>query len=159
MQHRAWSPEAGQRVLDALAQDERLVLPAFQSLQHEFGYVHSDAVAMVARLVNVSVAEAYGVLTFYRDLRTSAPAAVIVSLCVAEACQASGSRALVALVESTLAPIGGRSADGSVDVVEVFCLGNCALGPAVLVNERLLGRVDAESLGRALAAASRGTRS
>lgn len=159
MQHRVWSPEQGQRVLTALADDDRLVLPAFQALQEAFGYVHPEAVALVADLVNVSVAEAYGVLTFYRDLRTSAPAGVTVALCVAEACQASGSRDLVAHVAAALAPIGGRSKDGAVEVIEVFCLGNCALGPAALVNERLLGRVDAASLGRAVAEAASGMHS
>lgn len=156
MERRPWSADEGSRVLDTLALEDRLVLPALQALQHEFGYVHPDAVAMVARLVNVSVAETYGVLTFYRELRTAEPAAVTVSVCVAEACQASGSRDLVAHVEATLAPIGRRTADGGVDVVEVFCLGNCALGPAVLVNDRLLGRVDATSLARAVAEASSG---
>ena len=153
--HPEWSLGAGQVVLDALPEHELLVLPALQALHHAFGFVPAEGVRLVASFINVSVAETHGVLSFYRELRTAAPAAVTVSLCTAEACQASGARALVDEVAKVLAPVGGRSADGEVEVVEVFCLGNCALGPAALVNERLLGRVVLASLSRAVDAARR----
>lgn len=148
-----WSPESGREVLAALPADDRLVLPALQALQSRFGYVPDEALALVAELANVSRAEVHGVLTFYHELRTEPPAPVVVSLCGAEACQAVGGRVLRAEVAGSLAPVGGRSADGAVDVVEVFCLGNCALGPAALVNDRLLGRVDLDRVNAAVASA------
>lgn len=151
--HPAWSADAGDQVLHALHEHDRLVLPALQALQAEFGYVAPDAVAQVAAFLNVSVAEVHGVLTFYHELRTAPPAEVTVALCSAEACQAVGSRELRAEVERSLAPVGGRSADGEVDVVEVFCLGNCVYGPAALVNERLVGRLDVDRLHGAVASA------
>jgi formate dehydrogenase subunit gamma len=151
--HPDWSPHAGQEVLDGLRPDDRLVLPALQALQHAFGYVAAEAVPMVAALVNVSVAEVHGVLTFYHDLRRTPPAPVTVQLCTAEACQANGSRALVADVEQSVAKLGGRTADGAVEVAEVFCLGNCAFGPAALVNGRLCGRLDLAALSRSIDAA------
>ena len=151
--HPDWSPHAGQEVLDALPEGDRLVLPALQAIQHAFGYVPDDAVPLVAALVNVSVAEVHGVLTFYHDLRRTPPAAVTVLLCTAEACQANGSRALVREVEGSLAKLGGRTEDGAVEVAEVFCLGNCAFGPAALVNGRLCGRLDLAALARSVDAA------
>ncbi len=154
--HATWSVEAGQQVLDSLPSDERLILPALQAIQHEFGYVPREAVAIVASFVNVSVADTHGVLTFYHELRTTPPAPVTVSLCMAEACQAVGVRSVAEDVAKAIAPLGQRSSDGSVDVVEVFCLGNCALGPTALVNERLIGKVSAESLVRAVASAREG---
>lgn len=151
--HPAWSADAGERVLHALHEHDRLVLPALQALQAEFGYVDPEAVPLVASFLNVSVAETHGVLTFYHELRTTPPAEVTVALCSAEACQASGSRALRRQVEESIAPVGGRSADGEVDVVEVFCLGNCVYGPAALVNERLVGRLDLDRVHGAVASA------
>ena len=151
--HPDWTPDSGQQVLDALPADERLVLPALQAIQRAFGYVPDSAVAMVAEFVNVSVAEVHGVLTFYHDLRRTPPAPVTVALCTAEACQANGSRGVVNDVTARLAKLGGRTEDGSVEVVEVFCLGNCALGPAALVNERLLGRIDGDVISDAVTAA------
>ena len=146
-----WSLDGGQALLEILPADERLILPALQAIQQGFGYVPKEAVALIANSLNVSVADVHGVLTYYHELRTTAPAPITVAICVAEACQASGSRELVAHLETNLAPLGGRSADGEVDLVEVFCLGNCALGPAVLINNRLVGRVTGASIKSALA--------
>ena len=146
-----WSLDAGQAVLELLPTDERIILPALQAVQHGFGYVPKEAVALIANSLNVSVADVHGVLTYYHELRTTAPAPLTVAICVAEACQATGARELVAHVSANLAPVGGRSDDGQVDVVEVFCLGNCALGPAALINERLVGRLTPKSLESALA--------
>jgi formate dehydrogenase subunit gamma len=146
-----WSLDAGQALLEILPADERLILPALQAVQQGFGYVPKEAVALIANSLNVSVADVHGVLTYYHELRTTAPAPITVAICVAEACQATGARELIAHVSANLAPVGGRSADGQVDVVEVFCLGNCALGPAALINERLVGRLTPESLASALA--------
>ncbi len=152
MAHRVspWALEAGQELLQRLPADERLILPALQAVQQHFGYVPKEAVAQVAVTLNVSVADVHGVLTYYHELRTTPPAPITVAVCVAEACQASGSRELVAHLETEIAPLGGRSADGVVDLVEVFCLGNCALGPAALINERLVGRLTATTLESAL---------
>jgi len=146
-----WSLPTCQALLQGLSTDERLILPALQAVQQGFGYVPTDAVALIANSLNVSVADVHGVLTYYHELRTTPPAPITVAVCVAEACQASGSRELVAHLETNLAPLGGRSADGEVDLVEVFCLGNCALGPAALINNRLVGRVTGASINAALA--------
>ncbi len=98
------------------------VLVALQSLQEEFGYVHPDALQLVADAFNVSRADVYGVMTFYSDLRSAPPADVEVRVCMGEACQAVG-RADPARGR----PVGGCPA--GVDVSHVFCMGNCALGP------------------------------
>jgi formate dehydrogenase subunit gamma len=136
-----WSPSAGQHLLEMLSPEGRVILPDLQSIQHGFGFVPKDAVALVATALNVSVADVHGVLTYYHDLRTTPPAPVTVAVCVAEACQATGARELVSHLHRTLAAVGERSVDGEVDLVEVFCLGNCALGPAALINGRLVGRL------------------
>ena len=151
-----WSAEAGQAVLAVLAalpEDERLILPALQAVQDAFGFVPEGAVALVATTLNVSVADTHGVLTYYPDLVTEPPAPVTIAVCAAEACQATGARQLIAHLGRSVAPPGGRSADGVVAVREVFCLGNCALGPAVVVNGRLVGRVSPTIADGLLAAA------
>lgn len=151
---REWSSSVCRDVLEALPADQRLVLPALQRVQETFGFVPDEAVPLVAEALNVSVADTHGVLTFYHDLRRSAPASVTVAVCVAEACQANGARDLVAHVEDTVAKLGGRSGDGQIEVREVYCLGNCALGPAVMVNGRLIGRVTPDRIAQVLAEAT-----
>lgn len=126
-----WSPETARALLVGI-DEPGPVLIALQSLQTVFGYVHPDALPLVADVFNVSRADVYGVMTFYSDLRSTAPADVEIRVCLGEACQAVGARALLREVSALASP--------ECDVRTVFCLGNCALGPSVVVNNRMIGR-------------------
>ena len=143
-----WSHDAARAVLAGI-DDPGPVLIALQALQETFGYVHPDAVALVAEAFNVSRADVYGVLTFYSDLRTTPPADVEVRVCMGEACQAVGARTLRADVRSARRR---RAATSST----VFCMGNCALGPTAVVNERLIGRATGDGVRHAVARARSG---
>lgn len=129
------------------------LLPILHDINAEFGHVPADAVALLAGELNLSRAEVHGVVTFYRDFRAAPPGARTVRICRAEACQAVGAGALVehARARTGLSP-GETAPDGSLTLDEVFCLGNCALGPAVQVDGRLAGRVTPERLDAILGA-------
>ena len=125
------------------------VLLCLQAVQGHFGYVPGDAVAMIAEACNVSRADVHGVFTFYADLRDTPPPAVPVRLCAAEACQAVGGRELKA---EWAAACGGDADLASLTGVDepIFCLGNCALGPAALVDGELMGCADVARLKAAV---------
>lgn len=156
--HAPWSAEVAQVALGELPAEERLILPALQRLQSVFGYLPDEAVAVVAETLNVSRAEVVGVLTYYHDLRTTPPPPVVVQVCVAEACQAVGVRDLVGQIESEFGTkIGAASTVDGVEFTTVYCLGNCALGPAIMVNGRLIGRCDLPRVNAAVRAAQQVT--
>jgi formate dehydrogenase subunit gamma len=136
-----WSKETALAVLEPIRDEPGPVLVALQNIQAEFGFVPPDAVSVIAEFFNVSRADVHGVLTFYHDLRTSPPLANQIQICVAEACQAVGSRDL----EEKIKAIYGDQ------VSDAFCFGNCALGPAVMVNGKLIGRATAEKISQVLA--------
>ena len=149
--HQAWSVEAAASLLRTLPPAERLILPALQHVQHAFGWIPDEAVDLIAAELNVSRAEVVGVLTYYHDLRQSPPAPVVVQICVAEACQAEGTRELVAAIEGAYdVTLGVETHVGEVEFDKVYCFGNCALGPAAMVNGRLLGRCDMALLQSAI---------
>lgn len=122
------------------------MLISLQALQEKFGYVEPSFLPRMATELNLTRAELHGVLTYYSDFRTTPPAPHQIHLCIAEACQALGVRDVQRELEDFGYKIGERSSDGSTDVVGVYCLGNCALGPAAQVDGRLCGRVSATSL-------------
>ncbi len=144
-----WSEEAASSLLLPLQKKPGPVLIALQLLQKNFGYVHLDAVALIASTFNVSRADVHGVLTFYHDLRTSPPPKNSINICVAEACQAVGSRELVA---QTCAELGVEidQVGSEVEIKSAYCYGNCALGPAVMVNGELIGKADVAKIKGAL---------
>lgn len=109
------------------------------------GWVSSDVIRQLADALNLSRAEVHGVVEYYHDFRTRPPGRHIVKVCQAEACRSVGGEAL--------AEHAGSRADDDVTVEAVYCLGNCACGPAVMVDERTYGRVDTERFDALLAAA------
>ncbi len=79
-------------------------------------------------------------VSFYHDFRTTPPAQHTIALCRAEACQSVGAQALY---DETKSRATSGALHDSVEVNEVFCLGNCALGPAGMIDGRLYGALDA----------------
>ncbi len=118
------------------------LLPMLIEFQQTFGYINDEAIPIAADAMNLSKAEVVGVANFYHDFRKSPSAPHTLKVCLAEACQAAGGNDLVAhLAERLGAAPGERSADGEVDVDAVYCLGNCALSPAVMLDGMPYGRV------------------
>jgi len=118
---------------------------------HEFlarySYISEDAVRQIASELNLSRADVHGVVNFYHDFRTSPPGKHVLKICQAEACQAMGSRELTAHAEKKLkVDLNNTSEDGEISVAAVYCLGNCACSPAVMLDEKVYGRVDADKL-------------
>lgn len=114
------------------------LLPILHAVQTEHGFVSEDDIPVIADVLNLSRADVHGVVSFYHDFRRTPPPAHRVTVCRGEACQSVGAESLWAEVSAT---VGGHP---DVELAEVFCLGNCALGPSGTLDGRLVGRLDAE---------------
>jgi formate dehydrogenase subunit gamma len=121
--------------------DRGPLMPVLHEVMEELGHIAREDVEAIADVLNLSVAEVHGVVSFYHDFRTAPPATHTVTLCRGEACQSVGSEALYAATRARASSLG----DG-VEVAEVFCLGNCALGPSGTLDGRLHGRLSTERL-------------
>jgi len=122
------------------------LLPILHAVQGELGYIPLEAVSKIAQGLNLSRAEVHGVVTFYHYFRTQPAGRHIVYLCRAEACQAMGARELAAYARRSLGvDFHETSADGRLTLEPVYCLGNCACAPSLLVDGQLHGRVDADA--------------
>ncbi|MDR3384825.1 formate dehydrogenase subunit gamma [Cupriavidus basilensis] len=118
------------------------LLPILHEIQDTVGYVPADALPEIARALNLSRAEVHGVVTFYHHFRDSKPGRHVVQVCRAEACQSVGSEALAAHAERALGcGFHETTADGGFTLEPVYCLGQCACGPAVMIDGELAGRV------------------
>jgi formate dehydrogenase subunit gamma len=144
------NPEAwdADRALTKIRELEHLpgaLLPILHALQDEFGYVDKAAVPLIADALNLSHAEVHGVISFYHDFRHSPPAKHVLKMCRAEACQSMGCESTIRHVEKRLGVrLGETTDDRGFTVDAVYCLGNCALSPAVMLDGRLYGRVSRE---------------
>lgn len=122
-------------------------LPMMHAIQEELGFVPHEAMRRIADALNLSRADVHGVLTYYHDFRTAPPGCHVLKLCRAESCQAMGSEQLEAHVANKHgAAMGETSADGELTVEPIYCLGNCALSPAVQLDGKVYGRVSSQRL-------------
>jgi formate dehydrogenase subunit gamma len=127
------------------------LLPILHDVQAAFGYVPAGAVGPIAKALNQSRAEVHGVISFYHDFRQSPPGQHVLKVCQAESCQACGSRELTAHLEQRLGcKLGETSPDGLVTLEPVYCLGNCACSPALMLDGRLHGRVTTDKADQLL---------
>lgn len=153
------------------AQPGRNLLAILHAIQDDTGFVPPATVAPLAKALNLSRAEVHGVITYYHHFRTTPPAPVTVQLCRAEACRGMGSEALAQHVEArtgcrfgTQHGHGDEHAQGhetasDVALESVYCLGQCALSPAMMINGTLHAKVSPQKfdalLAKALAAVVR----
>lgn len=120
------------------------LLEILHDLQHEVGSVPEAALPALAKALNLSRAEVHGVVTFYHDFRRAPAGRHVVKVCRAEACQSMQGNELAAAAQKSLkVTFGETTLDGAITLEAVYCLGNCALAPAIMVDEKLIGRVDA----------------
>jgi formate dehydrogenase subunit gamma len=136
-----------QRALETHQDRPGALLPILHDIQHRVGYVPPEAVPLIADALNLSRAEVHGVVTFYHDFRDHPAGRHVLKICLAESCQALGCGRLLEHARTRLGiDLHGTTSDGAITLEPVYCLGNCALSPAVLVDGEVYGRVTAEKL-------------
>src|SRR5579862_4349100 len=136
----AFDADLARTLIDRKRAMRGAMLPILHDLQDEFGYIDERAIPLIADALNISRAETLGVVSFYHDFRRSPADGRVLKLCRAESCQAMGCEDLV----SHLAVRHGLTVDGAdegsgIHVESIYCLGNCALSPAALLDGEPVG--------------------
>lgn len=139
-------PDTLQAILETHRRQPGALLPVLHAIQDTMGYIPAEAVPLVAAALNLSRAEVHGVITFYHHFRQQPPGRHVLRLCRAEACQSVGGEALADHARATLGcDFHETTADGAVTLEPVYCLGQCAAGPALMVDPAdVHGRVTPE---------------
>ena len=137
--------EAARAIAARYANKPDALLEILHDLQDEVGMVPEAALPVLAKALNLSRAEVHGVVSFYHDFRRAPAGRHVVKVCRAEACQSMNGNALAEAAQKVLkVKFGETTSDGAITLEAVYCLGNCALSPAIMVDGRLVGRVDAQ---------------
>ncbi|HEX2493185.1 MAG TPA: NAD(P)H-dependent oxidoreductase subunit E, partial [Steroidobacter sp.] len=109
-----------------------------------------------ADALNLSRAEVHGVVTFYHYFRRQPPGRRIVQICQAEACKSMQGERLTAYAKQRLSiDFHQTTTDGVFSLEPVYCLGNCACAPSVMIGGELHGRVTHEKFDSLVDAALR----
>jgi formate dehydrogenase subunit gamma len=137
--------DASNRIQSILAEHapaQENLLPALHAIQDAVGFIPNEAVSDIATAFNLSRAEVHGVVTFYHHFHTAPPAQHAVQVCRAEACQSMGAERLLEHVKQVLGcELHAKSADNRFSLEPVYCLGQCATSPAIMIDDALHARV------------------
>lgn len=152
----AFDLDLARTLIDRRRDEPGATLPILHDLQEQFGYIDDAAIPLLADALNISRAETLGVISFYHDFHRAPVDGRVLKLCRAESCQSMGCEDLVSHLEHR----HGLKADdedshSDLHVQTVYCLGNCALSPAALIEGEPIGRLDRDRID-AIVAASRG---
>jgi formate dehydrogenase subunit gamma len=97
--------------------------------------------------MNLSVAEIHGFVSFYHHFRTKKTGKNIIQVCRAESCQAMNVRHLEQYIKNKLGiDYHEMTDDQKFSLEPVYCLGNCACSPSIMINDEVYGRVTEEKV-------------
>jgi NADH:ubiquinone oxidoreductase subunit E len=123
------------------------ILRTLLAVQQVLRRVPIDAIGPIAGALTVPAAHVAGVLSYYPDLHVAPRGRHVVRVCLGEACVANRSLDLVAELRRVLGVgFGETTKDGGTTLERVYCLGNCGVGPTVMIDETIHGRVSASDL-------------
>ncbi len=130
------------------------LLPLLHAIQNVTGFIPESSYLPISKALALSVAEVHGVVSFYHHFRTHKPGRHVMHICRAESCQAMGSEALEAHAKKRLnIDYHQTSADDAITLEAIYCLGNCALSPSVMMDDEVYGRVTPSDLDALIAEA------
>jgi NADH-quinone oxidoreductase subunit E len=119
-----------------------------QQIQAKFGYVPEFSIPIVSKWMNVSESHIYGLITFYSQFSTTPVGKNIIKICTGTACHVGGSKVLRKKLRSylKLTEEDETTDDMLFTVQNVACLGCCALAPAMMVNGKVFGQLNVDTV-------------
>jgi NADH:ubiquinone oxidoreductase subunit E len=118
------------------------MLRALLRIQQANGYVPVEALPQIAHALTVTEADIAGVLSYYPDLRTSPPGRHVIRVCMGESCMANHCPAVFRAVKDYVRLKNGETKGNAFTLEKVYCMGNCALSPTLVVDQDIYGRVE-----------------
>ena len=141
----AYDKTTASELINEIGASPEMLVQILNAFVEKFSYINEEAIRQIAEELNLSRADVHGVVSFYHDHRTKPAGKRIIKICQAESCQAMGSNALTAHAEDALGvSMHETGDDGEVTLEPVYCLGNCACSPAIMIDSQVYGRVDAK---------------
>lgn len=134
-------------VLQKNGHDPEALIMILQDITAKYNYLPKEALTYISQRLDVNISQIYGVATFYKSLSLTPRGKYIINVCLGTACHVRGADKIMESLEQRLSIRGGEtSKDLTFTLESVRCLGCCALGPVITVNDRYHGGLDREKV-------------
>lgn len=140
-----------EKILEEFGHDQRNLIHILHHIQARYAYIPPPTISFIAKHLKISESEIYGVLTFYKAFTLSPRGKHLITVCTGTACHVRGGPHIVEELERNLAiKVGQTTANKEFSLETVNCLGCCAIGPVVVVNEKYYSHVTVNKVGSIL---------
>lgn len=127
--------------------DNTPLIMILSEIQKEFGYVPLEAQEIVSAEIGVSVAEIYGVVTFYSFFNLEPRGKYVIGCCLGTACYVKGAQKVIDEFSYVLGIKPGETTrDGLFSIDALRCIGACGIAPAVSINGKVYPKVEVEQV-------------
>lgn len=140
------------QVIDEFRDMEGALIMVLHRAQEIFGYLPEDVQKIVAKELDLPLAEVYGVTTFYSYFSLKPRGKYRIAVCLGTACYVRGAAELVSAIEKQLnIKVNDTTSDGRFTLEVSRCIGACGLAPVMTVNEDVYGRLSSDKVPEILA--------
>ena len=134
-------------ICDRYASEKTPLMMILSDIQNEYGYIPLEVQQIVSKRTGISVAEIYGVVTFYSFFSLQPKGKYVIGCCLGTACYVKGAQQIIDKFSELLgiAP-GGTTEDGMFTLDALRCIGACGIAPAVTINGKVYPKLTVDAI-------------
>ncbi len=138
-----------EEICDTYANEPSPLMMILSDIQKKYGYIPLEVQEVVSDKTGISVAEIYGVVTFYSFFSLKPKGKYVVGICLGTACYVKNSQAVLDAFTKKLGIQSGETTeDGLFTIEAIRCIGACALAPAMSINGKVYPKVTPEQVDK-----------
>ena len=131
--------------------DKSNLIRVLNDAQEIYGYLPIEVQEEISRQMNISMAEIYGVITFYSRFTLKPKGKYNIAICLGTACFVKGSEKLLDTAKEALKIKEGETTeDGKFSLEATRCIGACGLAPVFTVNDEVYGKATPELMKKVI---------
>ena len=130
-------------IVERYKNEETPLMMILEAIQEEYGYIPLEVQELVGSLLNIPVAEIYGVVTFYSFFSLTPKGKYVIGVCLGTACYVKGSQLVMDKFSELLKIKPGQTTeDGLFTLDALRCIGACGIAPAISINGKVYPKVE-----------------
>ena len=139
-------------ICDRYANEKTPLMMILSDIQKEYGYIPLEVQELVSERTGVSVADIYGVVTFYSFFSLTPKGKYVIGVCLGTACYVKGAQQIVDKFSEIIGiKAGETSADGLFTLDALRCIGACGIAPAVTINGKVYPKLTVDAVPKIVA--------
>ena len=138
-------------ICDRYAQERTPLMMILSDIQKEYGYIPLEVQELVSERTGISVAEIYGVVTFYSFFSLMPKGKYVIGCCLGTACYVKGAQQVIDKFSELLKIKPGETTeDGLFTLDALRCIGACGIAPAVSINGKVYPKLTVDAVPKVI---------